>query len=141
MYHIVPASVCTAILLLIAVAPARNTGGCSCGILISYPQLNRFCKSHLQLIPFASPPAKFTGDIRRSEFVAVVEKGPPEWLGKGVVGEINLACRNCDWRQRGLARHCPKRTVPGIVKHPGAFAEFLTLPAENLLEVPESLST
>ena len=59
--------------------------------------------------------------------------------GRRVVGEINLACGVCDWCQRDLGRHCPKRTVLGIVKHPGAFAEYLTLPAENLLEVPASV--
>lgn len=73
------------------------------------------------------------------EFVGIVEKGPAQWLGKRVVGEINLACGKCDWCRRGLGRHCPKRTVLGIVKHPGAFAEYLTLPAANLLEVPRSL--
>jgi alcohol dehydrogenase len=52
------------------------------------------------------------------------------------VGEINLACGNCDWCARGLGRHCPARTVLGIVKHPGAFAQWLTLPEENLLAVP-----
>jgi len=56
--------------------------------------------------------------------------------GRRVVGEINLACGACDWCARGLGRHCPARTVLGIVKHPGAFADYLTLPAENLLEVP-----
>ncbi len=80
----------------------------------------------------------FSG-IPGHEFVGIVEKGPPEWLGKRVVGEINLACRRCAWCRRGLGRHCPRRTVLGIVKHPGAFAEFLTLPVENLLEVPRSL--
>lgn len=76
------------------------------------------------------------------EFVGIVEKGPAEWVGRRVVGEINLACRKstCDWCQRGLGRHCPRRTVLGIVKHPGAFAEYLTLPPENLLPVPKSLS-
>src|ERR1017187_7743159 len=43
--------------------------------------------------------------------------------GKRVVGEINLACTNCDWCRKGLGRHCPNRTVLGIVNHPGAFAE------------------
>jgi alcohol dehydrogenase len=74
------------------------------------------------------------------EFAGVVENGPPEWIGKRVVGEINLACRNCDWCQRGLGRHCPKRKVLGIVKHPGAFAEYLTLPPENLLAVPGTMT-
>ena len=41
----------------------------------------------------------------------------------------------------GLGRHCPKRTVLGIVKHPGAFREFLTLPERNLHVVPDSIPT
>lgn len=56
--------------------------------------------------------------------------------GQRVVGEINLACGKCDWCGRGLGRHCPRRTVLGIVKHPGAFAEYLTLPEANLFAVP-----
>lgn len=73
------------------------------------------------------------------EFVGIVEQGPPQWIGKRVVGEINLACGKCEWCARGLGRHCPTRTVLGIVRHPGAFAEYLSLPVENLLAVPDSL--
>jgi len=61
--------------------------------------------------------------------------------GTRVAGEINLACGHCDWCARGLGRHCPHRTVLGIVKHPGAFREFLTLPVKNLHPVPKSIST
>lgn len=77
------------------------------------------------------------------EFVAEVVAcaSDPRWIGRRVVGEINLACGNCDWCARGLGRHCPARTVLGIVKHPGAFAESFTLPAENLREVPEHVET
>jgi threonine dehydrogenase-like Zn-dependent dehydrogenase len=39
-----------------------------------------------------------------------------------------------------MARHCPRRTVLGIVRHPGAHAEFLTLPESNLREVPAGVS-
>ena len=63
------------------------------------------------------------------------------WIGQRVCGEINLACGHCDWCARGLGRHCPTRTVLGIVKHPGAFREFLTLPLRNLHRVPASLAT
>lgn len=74
------------------------------------------------------------------EFVGeVVEASSSQWVGRRVVGEINLACRKCDWCARGLGRHCPKRTVLGIVKHPGAFAEYLTLPEANLRFVPVRL--
>jgi threonine dehydrogenase-like Zn-dependent dehydrogenase len=57
--------------------------------------------------------------------------------GQRVVGEINLACGRCEWCAKGLGRHCPRRTVLGIAKHPGAFAEYLTLPEENLHPVPD----
>jgi threonine dehydrogenase-like Zn-dependent dehydrogenase len=76
------------------------------------------------------------------EFVGeVTDADDKSWIGKRVVGEINLACGKCDWCKRGLGRHCPTRTVLGIVKHPGAFREFLTLPIRNLHRVPASIST
>lgn len=74
------------------------------------------------------------------EFVGeVVRAASPALVGKRVVGEINLACGRCDWCARGLGRHCPKRSVLGIVRHPGAFAEYLTLPERNLHAVPPSI--
>lgn len=74
------------------------------------------------------------------EFVGeVVEADDRSWVGERVVGEINLACGKCDWCARGLGRHCPKRTVLGIVKQPGAFREFLTLPEQNLRRVPRAI--
>lgn len=60
--------------------------------------------------------------------------------GRRVVGEINLACGRCRYCERGLGRHCVYRKVLGIVNHPGAFAEYLSLPAANLLEVPAHVS-
>jgi len=76
------------------------------------------------------------------EFVGeVTDSADKSWIGKRVVGEINLACGTCTWCKRGLGRHCPTRTVLGIVKHPGAFREFLTLPIRNLHRVPSSIPT
>src|SRR5947209_6243727 len=76
------------------------------------------------------------------EFVGeVVEADSQELIGKRVVGEINLACGTCSWCVRGLGRHCPNRSVLGIVKHPGAFQEFLTLPERNLHVLPDEIPT
>jgi len=76
------------------------------------------------------------------EFVGeVVAADNPHLLGRRVVGEINLGCGKCDWCRSGLRRHCPTRTVLGIVRHPGAFREFLTLPETNLHVVPDSVRT
>ncbi len=62
-------------------------------------------------------------------------------IGRRVVGEINLACGDCDWCRAGLGRHCPNRTVLGIAGHPGAFSEYFTLPEGNLRIVPDIMST
>jgi alcohol dehydrogenase len=76
------------------------------------------------------------------EFVGeVVDADDRSWIGERVVGEINLACGKCAWCARGLGRHCPTRTVLGIVKQPGAFREFLTLPERNLRRVPREISS
>lgn len=76
------------------------------------------------------------------EFVGeVVEASRRELVGRRVVGEINLNCGSCSWCRKGLGRHCPSRKVLGIVKHPGAFREFLTLPERNLHMLPDSVPT
>ena len=68
------------------------------------------------------------------------------WLGKRVVGEINISCHAlrfrpiCRYCKRGLTRHCARRKVLGIVNHDGAFAEYLTLPLENLHVIPNVVS-
>ncbi|HEY1371675.1 MAG TPA: alcohol dehydrogenase catalytic domain-containing protein [Candidatus Binatia bacterium] len=74
------------------------------------------------------------------EFVGEVVKGPPGLVGKRVVGEINFGCGFCESCRRGLARHCPKRRVMGILGADGCFAELLAIPARNLHPVPENIS-
>jgi threonine dehydrogenase-like Zn-dependent dehydrogenase len=85
-----------------------------------------------------TPGHEFVGEV-----IAVDETNGDnsEWLGRRVCGEINLACGRCEWCSRGLERHCPTRAVLGIVKHPGAFREYLTLPIRNLHAVPRSILT
>lgn len=74
------------------------------------------------------------------EFVGSVSAGPNDWLGKRVVGEINFGCGRCDSCRRELSRHCPSRTVMGILNADGAFAEYVSIPAANLHAVPENVS-
>lgn len=61
-------------------------------------------------------------------------------IGSRVVGEINAGCGECDLCVAGDPRHCPKRTVLGIVGRDGCHAEFLALPTRNLLVVPDNVS-
>lgn len=83
----------------------------------------------------------FTGTPGHEFIGEVVESDTPALLGKRAGGEINLACGACEYCTRNLGRHCLRRTVLGIVKHPGAFAEYLTLPDANLHVIPSAIST
>jgi threonine dehydrogenase-like Zn-dependent dehydrogenase len=70
----------------------------------------------------------------------IVESQNPALRGKRVVGEINAGCARCTACLNGLARHCPNRTVLGILGRDGAFAEFLSLPDVNLIPIPDSIT-
>ncbi len=84
------------------------------------------------------------------EFVGIVESvhegpgasTPKSLIGKRIVGDINAACHqpNCHYCQCGMPTHCPNRTTLGIVNRDGAFAEYLSLPIENLHLVPDNVS-
>lgn len=74
------------------------------------------------------------------EFVGVVERSDNKsLLGKRVVADINCACGGCDYCMRGDGHHCPERTVLGIVKRNGAFADKLSIPESNLVAVPDAV--
>ena len=83
---------------------------------------------------------KYTG-VPGHEFVGtVVRSDKQDIVGKRVVGEINAGCETCESCMRGMQRHCPNRTVLGILNRDGAFAESLSLPAQNLHVIPDSIS-
>jgi threonine dehydrogenase-like Zn-dependent dehydrogenase len=90
------------------------------------------------------PGHEFVGEVTEVHDVSAAQKN--KWLGRRVCGEINVSCSAygdrsaCDFCKRGLKTHCARRTVLGILAHDGAFAEFLTLPLENLHLIPDSVS-
>lgn len=76
------------------------------------------------------------------EFVGEVAAAPdaPQWVGRRVVGELNVGCGRCALCRRGLGKHCRQRQSLGIIGRDGAFADYLTLPIANLHIVPDALS-
>lgn len=74
------------------------------------------------------------------EFVGTVVQGPSQWLHRRVVAEINCPCGECDFCRRGLGNHCANRSVLGIDKHDGVFAEYVAVPAANLHAVADNVS-
>ena len=71
------------------------------------------------------------------EFVGIAREG--QHAGCRVVGEINCNCGRCERCRRGLGNHCPNRTVLGIDRHDGAFAERMAVPEANLHRIPDSI--
>ena len=91
-----------------------------------------------------TPGHEFVGEV--VEVAGASAKEKKKWMGRRVVGEINVSCSAygfrpvCAYCKRGLKTHCARRTVLGIVAHDGAFAEYLALPLENLHIVPDNVS-
>ena len=92
------------------------------------------CNTDLELVRGYYPYRGVLGH----EFVGIVES-EGEWHRRRVCGEINAACGECAQCRAGRNTHCDRRTVLGIVNRDGAFAEYLTLPFENLHAVPDSV--
>lgn len=110
---------------------------------------------------------EFVGIVERIGGDMQTQRRHKHWLGKRVVGEINVPCElpECHvcasagdavastvdhkdhasqdaaaHRRRIKKRnHCPSRTCIGIVGRPGVFAEYVTLPVANLLVVPDCI--
>lgn len=109
-------------------------------------RLAGICNTDLELLrgyhSFRGTPGhEFVGEV-----VEVASQKDSRWLGRRVVGEINIACASlgraapCRYCRRGIPTHCLRRRVVGIVAHDGAFAEFLTLPLRNLHVVPDGIA-
>jgi len=99
--------------------------------------LSGICNTDLELVRGY---AGFRGTIGH-EFVGIVEDPGGGTLARGdrVVGEINAGCGTCARCSAGDPRHCATRTVLGIVGRDGAHADYLRLPARNLVRVPEGV--
>ncbi len=95
------------------------------------------CNTDLELIRGYYPYKGILGH----EFVGVVEEGPKDLINKRVVGEINAACGHCRFCLRDEPTHCENRSVLGIVNRNGAFADYLSLPTQNLYPVPDNVPT
>jgi len=94
------------------------------------------CNTDLEIIRGYYP---FTG-ILGHEFVGVVEKAEDSALvGRRIVADINNSCHDCAMCHAGHPHHCLNRTALGIKNKDGAFAEYLTTPATNLVMVPDAV--
>ena len=83
-------------------------------------RLSGICGTDLELARGYYP---FTG-VPGHEFVGEVIESPyKSWMGKRVVGEINVSCGECEQCRYGRPTHCENRTVLGIANRDGVHAE------------------
>lgn len=75
-----------------------------------------------------------TGDV-----IALGSDAPKDWAGRRVVIQPFLACGTCDQCLSGAINLCRNRRFLGGNTN-GAMAERITIPASNLLPLPEALS-
>lgn len=64
-----------------------------------------------------------------------------DWIGRRVTGEINAACSHCRFCREGMGRHCPERSVLGILNLDGCMAGYCMLPTANLHPIPNGMPT
>ncbi len=101
-------------------------------------RLAGICGTDLELVKGYYPYSGIPGH----EFVGEVVQAPaaPRRIGQRVVGDINIACGECADCLASRHGHCKNRRVLGIKNHDGAFADYLSLPLQNLIPIPETVS-
>ena len=67
----------------------------------------------------------------------IVLKG--KLTGKHVAVNPLVTCGSCVFCVDGRSNLCAKRQIISMAPRPGAFAEFLSIPERNLIEIPSSL--
>lgn len=103
-------------------------------------KLSGICSTDLEIVKGY---AGFKG-VLGHEFVGIVESTGSimhrHWLGKRVVGSINIGCQRCSNCLNNRVEHCYQRQVLGIRNKQGAFADYITLPVRNLFQVPDCIT-
>ena len=104
-------------------------------------RLSGICGTDLEMLRGYYPFTGVLGHEFVGEVLSVPESGETtvKWLGKRVVGEINVVCGVCEQCRNGRPTHCEQRSVLGIANRNGVHAGYTTLPLANLHLVPDSI--
>jgi alcohol dehydrogenase len=85
-------------------------------------------------------PRRTPGLVLGHEFAGtIVESRDPEWKeGARVTGNPLITCGTCAFCVQGRDNLCANRTMVGMTR-PGAFAEFMSIPAASLVKIPDDM--
>jgi len=95
------------------------------------------CNTDLEITRGYSP--GFSGILGHEFIGTILEADDRTMIGTRVTAEINCACGKCEFCEKDLGRHCPNRSVLGIVNRSGVFAQQVLVPIENIVEFPSDI--
>ncbi len=86
-------------------------------------------------------PRRKPGLVLGHEFAGTIAdtSSPLFTKGQRVTGNPLITCGHCEFCLQGRNNLCANRTMVGMTR-PGAFAEFMSIPASSLIPIPDNLS-
>jgi alcohol dehydrogenase len=86
-------------------------------------------------------PRRKPGLVLGHEFCGTVVKSAAPGFAQGlrVTGNPLITCGVCDYCVQGRNNLCSRRTMVGMTR-PGAFAEYMSIPAASLIDMPQNMS-
>jgi alcohol dehydrogenase len=86
-------------------------------------------------------PRRKPGLVLGHEFAGTVEETSSPLFSKGqrVTGNPLITCGHCEYCLQGRNNLCANRTMVGMTR-PGAFAQYMSIPASSLITIPSELS-
>ena len=86
-------------------------------------------------------PRRNPGLVMGHEFAGTVAESlaPAFPVGKRVTGNPLITCGYCEYCLQGRNNLCTNRTMVGMTR-PGAFAEFMSIPASSLISLPVGMN-
>lgn len=86
-------------------------------------------------------PRRKPGLVLGHEFAGTVEETSSSQFSKGqrVTGNPLITCGHCEYCLQGRNNLCANRTMVGMTR-PGAFAQYMSIPASSLITIPSGLS-
>ena len=86
-------------------------------------------------------PRRKPGLVLGHEFCGTVMESASASYKKGtrVTGNPLITCGMCDYCVQGRNNLCGNRTMVGMTR-PGAFAQFMSIPAKSLIDMPQDMS-
>lgn len=87
-------------------------------------------------------PRRLPGLVLGHEFVGtVIESAAPGFTpGTRFTGNPLITCGVCEYCVQGRNNLCANRTMVGMTR-PGAYAEYMSIPAASLIAMPQDMST